>query len=169
MVAGCTHLSSRRRNLAPLPVSGGASGFSIAAQLPPSSQLRPAVDWDAVLKLRSAVARELEKVRNAGEIGAPLDAEVDVYCAPSLLPTVAAFGAELRFIFITSAAHAHAADARPQGAAPAEAGDDNTAWVVVRASSATKCVRCWHKQPDSGADADIRTCVALRDHPARSR
>ena len=35
------------------------------------------------------VMRELEKLRNADAIGAPLDAEVDVYCAPHLLQTSA--------------------------------------------------------------------------------
>ncbi len=127
--------------------------FDHWAQLPPSSQLRPALDWDAVLKLRGAVARELERVRSTGDIGAPLDAEVDVYCSPALLPTIAAFGNELRFVFITSAARALPAEQRPATAAAAEPSDDNQAWILVRPSAATKCVRCWHKQPDVGQDA----------------
>jgi isoleucyl-tRNA synthetase len=39
----------------------------------------PGVDWDAVLALKSDVSRELERLRTAGAIGAPLEAEVDVY------------------------------------------------------------------------------------------
>jgi isoleucyl-tRNA synthetase len=99
------------------------------------------------------VARELEKVRNAGGIGAPLDAEVDVYCSAQLLATIAPFGNELRFVFITSAARVLPAGERPATAAAADAGDDNHAWIVVRPSAATKCVRCWHKQADVGSDA----------------
>ena len=38
---------------------------------------RPRIDWDQVLAVKSAVSRELEKLRVAGSIGAPLDAEVD--------------------------------------------------------------------------------------------
>ena len=40
------------------------------------------IDWDALIALRSDVTRELEKLRDAGLIGAPLDARVDVYCTP---------------------------------------------------------------------------------------
>ena len=68
-----------------------------------------------VLRVRSGVTRELEKLRNAGAIGAPLDAEVDVYCAAHVLQVLQAFGEELRFVFITSAARVHRADSvRPR-------------------------------------------------------
>lgn len=130
--------------------------FDTWARLPSSTNLRSAIQWDAVLKLRSAVARELEKVRNAGNIGAPLDAEVDVYCNAALLSTLAAFGDELRFVFITSAARVHAADQRPLDATAADPTGANDAWIVVRASTASKCVRCWHKRADVGED---------REHP----
>ena len=40
------------------------------------------VDWPAVLEARGAVLRELERLRVAGQIGAPLDAVVDLYAAP---------------------------------------------------------------------------------------
>ena len=40
--------------------------------------------------VRSGVLRELERLRDAGAIGAPLDAEVDVYCAPHAAADVAA-------------------------------------------------------------------------------
>ena len=113
--------------------------------------MRPAVDWDAMLDLRSAVARELEKVRNSGAIGAPLDAEVDLYCAPALLQTLEPFGEELRFVFIASGARVHPAESRPADAAPAQDDDRNAAWIVVRPTNASKCVRCWHKGPDVGS------------------
>jgi isoleucyl-tRNA synthetase len=110
------------------------------------------IDWDAVFAVRSAVSRELEKLRNADAIGAPLDAEVDLYCGPELERTLRQFGDELRFAFITSAARVHAASERPANAVPAEEGDDNALWIVARASEHGKCVRCWHKRADYGAD-----------------
>ena len=112
------------------------------------------IDWSAILSLRSAVARELEKLRNAGAIGAPLDAEVDLYCAPDLLKRLQPFGNELRFAFITSAVRVHAAEQRPAEALAADEGEKNGAWIVVAPSAATKCVRCWHKQPDVGQHAE---------------
>src|SRR5690606_14490904 len=78
--------------------------------LPAEAKAAPDIDWQAILELRSAVSRELEKLRNTGAIGAPLDAEIDLYCSGSLLETLQRFGEELRFVFITSDARVHPAD-----------------------------------------------------------
>ncbi|HKS57849.1 MAG TPA: isoleucine--tRNA ligase [Steroidobacteraceae bacterium] len=128
--------------------------FNTWVALPQGAAQRPQVDWDAVLRVRSGVMRELEKLRNANAIGAPLDAEVDVYCAPHLLQILQSFGDELRFVFITSAARVHRADSRPPEAAAAEEGNDDFAWIVARPSAAKKCVRCWHKREDVGSSAE---------------
>jgi len=122
--------------------------------LPQGAAQRPQIDWETVLRVRSGVMRELEKLRNAGAIGAPLDAEVDVYCAPHVQQVLQPFGEELRFAFITSAARVHRADSRPPEAAAAEEGNDDFAWIVARPSSAQKCVRCWHKREDVGSSAE---------------
>jgi isoleucyl-tRNA synthetase len=128
--------------------------FGTWVELPPGSTQRPSIDWEAVLQVREAVSRELEKLRNAGEIGAPLDAELDLYVAPPLLQTLREFGEELRFTFITSAVRVHTAESRPAYAAPAEEGEGNLAWIVAQPSRARKCVRCWHKREDVGSNAD---------------
>jgi isoleucyl-tRNA synthetase len=122
--------------------------------LPQGAAQRPQTDWDTVLRVRSGVMRELEKLRNADAIGAPLDAEVDVYCAPHVLQVLQPFGEELRFAFITSAARVHRADSRPADATPAEEGNEDFAWIVARPSGAKKCVRCWHKREDVGNSAE---------------
>ena len=44
---------------------------------------KPGADWNALISLRQAVQRELEKLREAGTIGAPLEAQLDVYCLPA--------------------------------------------------------------------------------------
>ena len=65
------------------------------------------VDWDALIGLRSDVARELEGLRAAGAIGAPLDAEVDLYGSAANIARFAALAAELRFVFIVSEVRIH--------------------------------------------------------------
>ena len=156
--------------------------FETWVQLPQGVAARPAIDWDAILDLRGAVARELEKLRNSGAIGAPLDAEVDLYCAPALLETLSAFGEELRFVFIVSDMRVHPAQERPSDAAAAspvgdsatsQEGDDNAAWIVVQPTAARKCVRCWHKRPDVGSHAKhpelCGRCVTNVDGPGEIR
>ncbi len=100
------------------------------------------IDWDALLALRAEVARELERLREAGEIGSPLEAEVEVLCAPAEQRRFAALGEELRFFFITSAARVVV---DPQVAERV---------VRVRAIGAAKCVRCWHRREDVGTHAE---------------
>ncbi len=128
--------------------------FETWCTLPEDAKRAPAIDWDSILALRGAVARELEKLRNTGAIGAPLDAEIDLYCSGDLLATLQRFGEELRFVFITSEARVHRASERPENAVAAEEGERNASWIVVRATEAAKCIRCWHKRPDVGAHAD---------------
>ena len=65
------------------------------------------------------MARELERLRIAGEIGAPLQAEVDVYCVPAAFAKLNALGEELRFLMITSQARVHRAESPPEGAVAA--------------------------------------------------
>jgi len=98
------------------------------------------------------VAGELEALRVAGQIGAPLDAIVEVYAEEGLLTKYRAVADELRFVLITSEAHVRPAAERPAGVAPAAALAGGAAWLVVRPSTATKCVRCWHLREDVGAD-----------------
>jgi isoleucyl-tRNA synthetase len=161
----------------PAPASGGKRAESVLletwAQLPQGSGSRPHIDWDAIFALRSSVARELEKLRNSGAIGAPLDAEVDIYCTPSLAKTLQPFGEELRFVFITSGARVHAAEQRPTTAVASEEGERNTAWITVQASSAAKCVRCREKRVDVGGNAGhpelCGRCVINLEEPGAPR
>jgi len=100
------------------------------------------IDWDALLSLRADVARELERLREAGDIGAPLEAEVEVRCAGTTYQRLSALGSELRFFLITSSAKV------------IETGEGDGYIIDVRATSAPKCVRCWHRRDDVGAHAD---------------
>ena len=115
----------------------------------------PTIDWDALIALRQAVLRELEKLREAGTIGAPLEAEVDVYALPDHATRYRAVGEELRFLTITSAARVHVVQAEPPDAVVAEAGSAVIpgVWLKVRRTGGNKCVRCWHLTDDVGGDA----------------
>jgi isoleucyl-tRNA synthetase len=109
------------------------------------------IDWEALIRLRTGVTRELEKLRDAGAIGAPLDAAIDVYCVPGEYRRFAALGPELRFLLITSAAEVHEVAAPPAAAVPAA--DFEGVWIAARRSGDPKCVRCWHRRPDVGTHA----------------
>jgi isoleucyl-tRNA synthetase len=110
------------------------------------------IDWSAFIQLKRDVSRELEKLREAQQIGAPLDAEVDVYCVPAEFDRFNALGAELRFLLITSEATVHKVSAPPANAVPATETAREGVWLQVRASAQPKCVRCWHHRADVGID-----------------
>jgi len=126
-----------------------------------ASATNAAIDWPALIALRTDVARELERLRVAGDIGAPLEAELDVYCTPAQFARLNALGDELRFLMITSKATVHPVDAASGGAAPGGAVEAASvpgggAWLRVQRTGAEKCVRCWHHRDDVGA---------LSEHP----
>ncbi len=111
------------------------------------------VDWDIVLNVREVVAKELEALRGAGKIGAPLDAQVEVHGGESLAAMLAALQEELRFLFITSAATVVVHQAPASGAhGQLPSGEDF--WVVAEPAAAPKCVRCWHRRDDVGSHGE---------------
>lgn len=105
--------------------------------------------WEAVLRVREVVSKELEKLRVTNMIGASLDAEVDVYCDGELYTQLSGFSDELRFVFITSYARVHPSSEKSENAI---AGDNF--WLEVKASSHPKCIRCWHRREDVGQQAE---------------
>jgi isoleucyl-tRNA synthetase len=110
------------------------------------------IDWAAFIQLKRDVSRELEKLREAQQIGAPLDAEVDIYCVPAEFDRFSALGAELRFLLITSEATVHKVSSPPAAAVPASETGREGVWLAVRPSTHAKCVRCWHHRADVGID-----------------
>jgi isoleucyl-tRNA synthetase len=111
------------------------------------------IDWVALIALRTDVMRELEKLRDAQAIGAPLDAAVSVSCTPEWFERLSALGDELRFLFITSEARVQRASTPPAGSVPATAAGPAGIWISVGATDAPKCVRCWHRRADVGSAA----------------
>jgi isoleucyl-tRNA synthetase len=110
------------------------------------------IDWDRLIDLRTGVLKKLEEARVRGEIGAPLEAEVDIHVSNAEFAKVNALGDELRFFLITSEARLHGVDA----AELEKAGDArlNGAAIYVHPTESAKCVRCWHRRPDVGKHAE---------------
>ena len=133
----------------------------------------PGIDWEAVLSLKEDVSRELEQLRAAGKIGAPLEAEVDVYLDASQRKRLEGLGEELRFVLITSEARSFDAETRPADAVPASSMARDGAWIAVRALEHEKCARCWHRRPDVGHDEHhpglCRRCVSNLEGPGETR
>ncbi len=129
-----------------------------------------AIDWPAFIALKSAVARELERLRTAGAIGAPLEAEVLVHATPAQAGRLAAHGDELRFLLITSEARVVVSeDPAAHGVPTSEEG----VWIEVNPSARPKCVRCWHLREDVGADSRhpelCARCVSNIEGPGEER
>jgi isoleucyl-tRNA synthetase len=103
--------------------------------------------WQQIMLVRSAVSKELEKSRAKGDIGASLNAEVELYCNGEFFDLLNQLGNELHFIFITSNASVMAEQFSPDDAIQTEI-DGVKLKVIV--SQHTKCVRCWHQHYDVG-------------------
>ncbi|MEW5755169.1 MAG: isoleucine--tRNA ligase [Pseudomonadota bacterium] len=110
--------------------------------------------WAQVLEVREAVAKELERLRVAGGIGASLDAEVDLYCGRELHDRLKKLDDELRFALITSYARVHLLQTPPENAVHFTLENNDELWVQVAPSAHRKCVRCWHLREDVGTHAE---------------
>jgi len=139
-------------------------------QFPPGAERGSDIDWPAFIALKADVARQLERLRMAGEIGAPLEAEVTVYAPPEQAARFRALGDELRFLLITSQARVKETDSPPVGAVPSHA---ENVWIEVKPSTQKKCVRCWHLRADVGSDPRhpelCARCVVNIEGPGEER
>jgi len=105
--------------------------------------------WERLLVVRDQVARETEKLRNAGTIGSSMEASVVLFTADAeLLGLLQRYERSLAEILIVS--EVAIADTEPDGAA---AGVDLPALKVKAARSPyPKCQRCWNLRKTVGAD-----------------
>jgi isoleucyl-tRNA synthetase len=147
--------------------------FETWARLPDVAAVPQPVDWGRVLVARAAVLRELERLRGADKIGAPLDAVVSLHASEAWRDALAPLGDELRFVLITSEASVGREEDRPAEALPSEEGGDSGLWLHVQRSEHSKCVRCWHKRADVGtvpAHPELcERCAGNLEGPGESR
>ncbi len=120
--------------------------------------------WSETLKVKTEVARQLERMRKDGVIGSSLDAEVVLYGDDALCAQLRQLGDELRFVLITSDATI---------APLADAPDDAVATAIdglrlrATASAQAKCPRCWHHRADVGrSEAHPELCGRCVDNVA---
>jgi isoleucyl-tRNA synthetase len=113
--------------------------------------------WQQLLEVRDEVNKVLEAARREEKLGASLQAEVTLFAGAELAQALSQLGDELRFVLITSTAKVSA----EQPAAAAVATAIKGLSVLVEASTAAKCERCWHHRHDVGADA-AHTGICLR-------
>ncbi|HUR40121.1 MAG TPA: isoleucine--tRNA ligase [Verrucomicrobiae bacterium] len=137
-----------------LPGERSASVFSQGWHALPADAGGPSLDWDALRRVRLAVAKVLEDLRVKGAIGQSLAAEVTLYADEPLLSALRVPGDELRFWFITSGAEVRPAGAQASDAVTAELEGGGKLWIEARACAAPKCERCWHRRPEVGDNKD---------------
>ena len=108
-------------------------------------------DWQTIISVRDEVAKQLEVLRAAGQIGSTLDANVQLYADGQIHQNLECLGDELRFVLITSAASLSSLD---QAGSDAKETDIAGLKVSVSALTDVKCVRCWHRRPEVGSITD---------------
>jgi isoleucyl-tRNA synthetase len=139
-------------------------------QFPIGAECNDAIDWAAFIALKTDVARELERLRTAGEIGAPLQAEVSVFAPPHQAAQLMSLQDELRFLLITSQARVIEREIPPADAVRTSA---EGVWIRVQPSTQPKCVRCWHLRSDVGSDPRhpelCARCVVNVEGPGEER
>jgi isoleucyl-tRNA synthetase len=101
-----------------------------------------------LLRVRGEVTKALEEARVKKTIGHALDAAVTLAADPELHARLAPYAAELRSLFIVSAAELVSEAAAPEGAAASA--ELPGLKVRVAAALGRKCERCWVYAPSVG-------------------
>jgi len=94
--------------------------------------------WGRIREIREQVNKDIETVRADGKLGSSLQATVQLAVPAEDHAILSSLGADLKFVFITSAIELIAG---------------NAVSARVSVSNAVKCERCWHYRDDVGADA----------------
>jgi isoleucyl-tRNA synthetase len=106
--------------------------------------------WAEIQAIRNNVNKLLETARSEKVIGGSLQAEITLFADDDLMEKLSRLGDELRFVLLTSKVtlaplsekHADAKETELSGL-----------FVLVNASEAEKCERCWHHVADVGTVA----------------
>ncbi len=107
--------------------------------------------WERLLQVRGEVTKALEEARVKKLIGHALDAAVTLSAGGELYEALAPYAAELRSLFIVSAAEL-LKDASLEGTF--ESGEVKGLRIHVEAAPGPKCERCWVHETSVGASAE---------------
>ena len=105
--------------------------------------------WTRIRAAREMVNKEIEQLRESGQVGSSLQANVEItvpmHQHPELFSALASLEDDLRFVLITSKASVDAGEAMR---------------VEVKPSLGVKCDRCWHwREVRPGAALELMTGV----------
>lgn len=103
--------------------------------------------WENLLTVRNEVNKVIEQARRDKRIGGSLEAEVTLFADAALTEQLTHIGDELRFVLLTSEAKV-----LPLTDATSDAVETELASLklVVNATTAEKCERCWHHREEVG-------------------
>ncbi|HRO27835.1 MAG TPA: class I tRNA ligase family protein, partial [Luteimonas sp.] len=136
-----------------------ATWYEGLAPLPADAPLS-ANDFDRLLALREQVAKVLEPMRASGEIGAALEAEIELHAGTADQIRIAPLVDELRFLLIS-------------GDVKVLPFDGAESRIIAAPTKKPKCVRCWHHRDDVGSHAAhpqlCGRCVSNVEGPGEDR
>jgi len=95
--------------------------------------------WETIRSIRAEVVKAMEDEREAGNIGASLQAEVVINATPERYEILNTLGEELKFIFISAQVTINTAEQNS---------------LRINASQDAKCARCWHYHESTGCNDD---------------
>lgn len=104
--------------------------------------------WTRLLALRTLLNKALEDQREAGRIGASLQAHASLTLCPEDYAIAQALGEDLRFVFMVSQVQLHCQEGL------------NAPIIDISASPHAKCERCWHYREDVGQAPEHPTLCA---------
>lgn len=118
--------------------------------------------WEKIIKIRTDVARELEKMRASRQIGSSLEASVDLYTNDAeMLNLLKEYESDFPMIFIVS--DVNICEEPPDSAGRGEIFEK--LFIKVRQSESKKCDRCWNYREEVGKITKYPTlcnrCVAV--------
>jgi isoleucyl-tRNA synthetase len=93
--------------------------------------------WTRLLEIRAAANKEIETLREQGQVGSSLQANLRIIAPAADLDLLKSLGDDLKFVFITSKVELAPGDALQ---------------IAVSPATAQKCERCWHYRDDVGSD-----------------
>ncbi len=99
--------------------------------------------WARIRAVREIANKEIEALRTAGQVGASLQAEIEVQAHGEDHAALASLGEDLKFVFITSQVRL-------------VSGPETR--VTPRPSPSIKCERCWHYVDDVGQHGHPGLC-----------
>ena len=116
-------------------------------------------DWSHIVKVRSNANKKIEELREKGEVGSSLQAELEIKAPDESYKILMSFEDDLKFIFIASKVSVKKSSGSLE--------------IMVNKSAHKKCERCWHYKKDIGSNesySDIcERCISNLSGPGEKR